>query len=188
MDKKEKLTHIFTHMLKELGVDLADDNFTDTPKRMAKMYVDEIFEGLNGESEPNITVFKNEGEHAYSGIVMLKDIRVYSMCAHHFLPFPMNINIAYIPNDNVVGISKLARIAKYFARRPQIQERLTEEIADYIEKKLNPKGVAVMIEGEHFCMKMRGVENETSVMKTTVLRGVFKTSVPTREELYNLLK
>lgn len=183
--KQTKLERVFTQMIETLGYDINDQQLQETPKRMAKMYVRELFQGSFTE-EPKMTVFENT-EHCDS-MVFLGDISVKSTCSHHFIPFLGKAYIAYIPNEKVCGISKLARVVRWFMRRPQIQEEMTKQIADYIEEKLNPKGVAVYIEAQHLCMIARGVEEYNSVMKTSEMRGCFMSEDSTRNEFFNILK
>lgn len=161
-----------------LGLDMTNPSLQKTPYRIAKMYVNEIFRGLDENNLPKTTVFDNEESNiSYNGMVLLKNMTVYSSCEHHFLPFTMKISIGYIPNKKVIGVSKLARISKFFAAKPQVQERLTEEIANYIQKELKPLGTIVAItHGQHLCMQMRGVENTTSEMETIAVRGIFLTN------------
>jgi len=172
-ERMEIIKQAVTTIMKEgLELDLNDESLKETPNRVAKMYVNEIFSGLDEANEPKFTTFPND--YKYNQIIVLKNISVYSTCEHHLIPFSTKISIGYLPNERVVGISKLARVAKYFASKPQVQERLSKEIADYIEKKLNPQGIIVYIDrGEHLCMKMRGVENHTSEMITSEVRGKF---------------
>lgn len=183
--KQTKLEKVFVQMIETLGYDTNDQQLQDTPKRMAKMYVRELFQGSFTE-EPKMTVFENT-EHCDS-MVFLGDISVKSTCSHHFVPFLGKAYIAYIPDKKIVGISKLARVVKWFMRRPQIQEELTKQISDYIEEKLNPKGVAVYIEAQHLCMIARGVEEYNSMMKTSDLRGVFMENPETRNEFFQMVK
>ncbi|MBL4888979.1 MAG: GTP cyclohydrolase I FolE, partial [Candidatus Lindowbacteria bacterium] len=142
-------------MLELIGLDLSVSDLKDTPRRVAKMQL-EIFSGLDASKEPKITVFPNEDD--YHSMVVVRDIPFYSVCAHHLVPFFGIGHIAYIPSDCIVGLSKIARILEFFARRPQVQERLTQQTADYLEGKINPQGVMVVLEARHLCMEMRGVE------------------------------
>lgn len=183
--KQIKLEKVFTQMIETLGYDINDQQLQETPKRMAKMYVRELFQGSFTE-EPKMTVFENT-EHCDS-MVFLGDISVKSTCSHHFIPFLGKAYIAYIPNDKVCGISKLARVVRWFMRRPQIQEEMTKQIADYIEEKLNPKGVAVYIEAQHLCMIARGVEEYNSMMKTSEVRGAFRDNSDARNEFFQMVK
>lgn len=183
--KQTKLEKVFVQMIETLGYDTNDQQLQETPKRMAKMYVRELFQGSFTE-EPKMTVFENT-EHCDS-MVFLGDISVKSTCSHHFIPFLGKAYIAYIPNEKVCGISKLARVVRWFMRRPQIQEEMTKQIADYIEEKLNPKGVAVYIEAQHLCMIARGVEEYNSIMKTSEVRGAFRESELARSEFFQMVK
>jgi len=175
---------IVKQLLESIGENPEREGLKDTPKRVAKMYK-EIFKGYTMDPQTLVTVFEKE---SYSGMVLLKDIEMYSMCEHHMLPFVGKCHIAYIPDKKIIGISKLARIMEVYARRLQVQERLTDQIADCIEKLLQPKGVAVTIEAQHLCMKMRGIEKQNSVMRTTSLRGAFLTEVETRHEYLSSIK
>lgn len=188
-DERERmifeLTLKFKDVLETMQFDVENDQqLKDTPKRMAKMYVNELFSGCYTE-EPSVTVFDNT--KGYDEMVFLGPIQVKSTCSHHFVPFIGEAFIAYIPDKKVVGISKLARIVKWFMRRPQIQEELTKQIADYIEYKLKPKGVAVYIEAQHLCMIARGVEEYDSKMKTSAIRGEF-IQPEVRQEFFNMVK
>lgn len=161
-----------------------DQQIKDTPKRIAKMWVNDLFKG-NYEEEPLMTTFKNEEN--INDMVFLGPISIKSTCSHHFIPFIGNCYVAYIPNDEIVGISKLARVVKWFMRRPQIQEELVKHIADYIEQKLSPKGVAVYVEAQHLCMTVRGVEESNSFMKSSAVRGVFLKG-KVRKEFFDMIK
>jgi len=158
-------------MLIDLGLDLNSPDLKETPKRVAKMYY-EIFAGLDEKKAPEITVFPNTEK--YSSMVMVKEIPFYSICSHHLVPFFGVGHIAYIPDKSIAGLSKLARVLEFFAKKPQMQERLTEEIANYLELKLKPRGVMVAIEARHLCMEMRGIEKYGSVTLTSTVRGLFK--------------
>lgn len=180
----EKLTSHFKEILKDMKYDLDDQQIKETPKRIAKMWINELFKG-NYEKAPDLTVFENTEK--INDIVFLGPISVKSTCSHHFIPFIGNCFIAYIPNEKIVGISKLARIVKWFMRRPQIQEELVKQIANYIEEKLNPKGVAVYIEAQHLCMTVRGVEEYNSKMKSSAIRGAFNEDA-CRKEFFDMIK
>jgi len=186
--KKEIINKIekhFYNILKDLKFDVDKDiQIKESPLRIAKMYVNELFQG-NYSSEPKITVFDNTRN--YDEMVLLGPIQIKSVCSHHFIPFVGNCYIAYLPNKKVIGISKLSRIVKWYMRRPQIQEELTKQIANYIQEKLKPKGVAVFIEASHMCMIMRGVEeSQNSKMKTSCLYGEFK-KPEVRQEFFNMI-
>lgn len=186
----ESISNSISNVLLNLGFNGEADGLKDTPMRVAKSYGDL----LKGYSEDPGTFLsrqfdmEDESVSPYNGIILLRDIELYSLCEHHMLPFVGKAHIAYIPSGNrVVGISKLARVVEVFARRLQVQERLTAQIADAIEQHLKPEGVAVMIEAEHFCIRMRGVGKQNSVMVTSELRGRFKTDGMARGELLHLL-
>ena len=162
------------------------EGLLDTPKRVAKMY-NEIFSGY--ESDPVSVLGTTFEQENHQEMVLLRDIPFYSHCEHHMVPFFGTVHIAYIPNGDIVGISKLARLVEVFARRLQVQERLTSQIADTIEQVLNPLGVAVVITAEHLCMTMRGVQKPGSKTTTSAMRGVFRDNTNNaREELLLLLK
>ncbi len=162
----------------------ADPNLAGTDRRVAKMYL-EIFSGLDEGTFPNLTTFPNDGH--YTAMVIEKEIPFYSMCAHHFVPFYGHGHIAYIPNERIVGLSKLPRLLDFFAKRPQLQERLTEQVAGVLEEELKPLGVMVVIEARHLCVEMRGVRKPGSVTVTSAIRGVFKQKA-VREEFLDLLR
>ena len=187
----ESISNSISNVLINLGFNGETDGLRETPMRVAKAYGDL----LKGYSEDPGTYLSRQFDMddsptgtPYNGIVLLRDIELYSLCEHHMLPFVGKAHIAYIPSGNrVVGISKLARVVEVFARRLQVQERLTSQVADAIEKHLEPEGVAVIIEAEHFCIRMRGVGKQNSVMVTSELRGAFKTNPTAREELLHLM-
>jgi GTP cyclohydrolase I len=166
-----------------LGLDLSDPNLVETPDRVAKMYL-EMFHGLAEGAEPKITVFPND--ERYAAMVIEKDIPFYSLCSHHFVPFYGHAHLAYIPNDKIVGLSKMPRIVEFYARRPQLQERLTEQIAGCLEDQLAPQGVMVVIEARHLCVEMRGVKKPGALTVTSAIRGIFYNR-PVREEFLDLL-
>lgn len=156
-----------------------------TPHRVAKMYIDELFEGVYTDP-PDITVFPNEKE--YDEIIISGPIAVKSMCSHHFEPFSGYAFIGYMPADKVIGVSKLTRISRWFARRPQIQEELTEQIAHYLEDKLQPEGVMVQIKAKHYCMLHRGVNEHNAQMITSVALGKFRDQQSAKMEFLELIK
>jgi GTP cyclohydrolase I len=166
-----------------LGLDLSDPNLVETPDRVAKMYL-EMFRGLAEGAEPKITAFPND--ERYAAMVIEKDIPFYSLCSHHFVPFYGHAHLAYIPNDKIVGLSKMPRIVEFYARRPQLQERLTEQIAGFLEEQLVPQGVMVVIEARHLCVEMRGVKKPGALTVTSAIRGIFYNR-PVREEFLDLL-
>lgn len=170
-------------LLRAIGEDPGRDGLRDTPRRIADMY-GEIFSGLDEDPTRHLKV---GFEVAHDEMVILRNIPFYSMCEHHFLPFHGEAHVGYVPEGRVVGISKLARVVEGFARRPQIQEQLTSQIADALMESLQPDGVAVVIEAEHLCMTMRGVQKPGSRMVTSAMRGHFKTSSVTRAEFLSLV-
>ncbi|MBC8647482.1 MAG: GTP cyclohydrolase I FolE [Thermoanaerobaculia bacterium] len=182
----EKVRDIARHVrgiIETLGLDPRDPNLEETPDRVAKMYL-EMFHGLSEGAEPKITIFPNS--EGYQAMVMEKDIPFYSMCSHHFVPFYGHAHIAYIPNEKIVGLSKMPRILEFYARRPQLQERLTEQIAQFMAEKLHPQGVMVVIEARHLCVEMRGVKKPGALTVTSAIRGIFYDR-PVREEFLDLL-
>lgn len=171
-------------ILSELGLDLSESNLHDTDRRVAKLYL-EMFHGLEEGAEPKVTTFPNS--ERYSAMVMEKQIPFYSMCAHHLVPFYGHAHLAYIPNEQILGLSKFARILEFYAKRPQLQERLTEQVANYLESKLKPQGVMVVIEARHLCVEMRGVRKPGAMTVTSAIRGIFHQK-PVREEFLDLLR
>ena len=167
-----------------MGEDLTREGLVDTPKRAAK-----AFKFLNNGYEKNLEEVLNGAifEADTEDMVIVKDIELYSLCEHHLLPFVGKCHIAYLPNGHVLGLSKLARIVDMYARRLQIQERLTKQIADAVEVAVHAKGVAVVIEAKHMCMMMRGVEKQNSVMTTSVMTGIFRKEISTRAEFLSLI-
>ena len=183
----EKTTLIkrhFTEIMCILGLDLDNDSLKDTPERVAKMYVHEIFSALDAAKEPEITLFNNE--YNYGEIVLEKNIPLYSFCEHHFLPIIGKAHVAYIPYKKVAGLSKLNRAVEYFSKRPQVQERLTREIATFLKIKLQTEDVAVIIEAEHLCISSRGIKDSGCFTTTTSYHGRFKSEK--KQELLSLLK
>jgi GTP cyclohydrolase I len=168
----------------ELKLDLNDPNYEETPERVAKMYL-EMFQGLGEGAEPKITTFPND--EGYHHMVIEREIPFYSMCAHHFVPFYGHAHIAYIPEAEVVGLSKLPRILEFYAKRPQLQERLTEQVAEFLWTKLRPQGVMVVVEARHLCVEMRGVKKPGALTTTSALRGCFADRM-VREEFLALLR
>lgn len=182
----ELITKDFKHIMETLGLDLTDDSLQDTPKRVAKMYVDEIFYGLRTENFPKITVVKNKFN--YDEMLVEKGINVMSVCEHHFVGIVGQGTIGYIPTGNVVGLSKLNRIVDYFSRRPQVQERLTAQIYYTLCHILETKNVAVVIDANHYCVASRGIEDIGCSTITSKLGGVFKTDPSTRAEFMALAR
>lgn len=177
--KMELIENHFREIMNILGLDLEDDSLSGTPHRVAKMYVKEIFSGLNPANKPRVALFDNK--YQYNQMLVEKDITLYSFCEHHFVPIIGRAHVAYISNGKVVGLSKINRIVQYFAKRPQVQERLTKQIAEELKKVLETEDVAVVIEADHLCVAARGVGDVNSSTVTMEYCGKFEeTSV--REE------
>lgn len=182
MDRK-KIEQGVKLILEAVGADLKKKDIAATPARVAEMY-EEILSGQFKNAEEELEVIL---EQKHDEIILLKDIPLYSMCEHHMLPFMGRANVAYIPDKRITGLSKIARVVDLLAKRLQVQERLTTEIADAIMKKLKPKGVMVVIEAEHLCMSMRGVKKPGTLTTTSVVRGIFLTNPKTRQEALSLI-
>jgi len=165
---KEKVGEI----LHTLGMDLTDDSLKGTPKRVAKMFVKEIFSGLHPDNKPKASTFDNK--YKYGEILVEKNITLYSTCEHHLLPIVGKAHVAYISNGTVVGLSKMNRIVQYYAQRPQVQERLTLQVVEELQKVLNTKDVACVIDAKHLCVNARGISDITSSTVTAEFGGVFK--------------
>ena len=185
-ERIEKIEGHFDQIVSTLGLDLKDDSLTDTPKRVAKMYVNEIFWGLDYDAFPKATVVENKMQ--YNEMVVEKGVSVQSYCEHHFVNIDGLATVAYVPNKKVLGLSKMNRIVEYFSRRPQIQERLTEQIYHALSFILETENVAVMIDAKHFCVKSRGVEDTQCSTVTSRLGGSFKAHPEVRAEFLALLK
>jgi GTP cyclohydrolase I len=170
-EKKEKISVLFEEIMNVMGLDLTDDSLQGTPKRVAKMYIDEIFSGLNPENKPKVALFDNK--YQYNQMLVEKNITFYSNCEHHFVPIIGKAHVAYISSGKVIGLSKLNRIVQYFAKRPQVQERLTNQIADELKTVLNTEDVAVIIDAKHLCVSSRGIKDETSSTVTSYFGGQF---------------
>ena len=170
-EKVAKIQEHFTAIMDTLGLDLTDDSLSQTPKRVAKMYVKEIFSGLNPANKPEVTLFENK--YGYNQMLVEKNISVYSMCEHHFVPIIGKAHVAYIANGKVIGLSKIHRMVKYYAKRPQVQERLTKQIMEALKSTLGIENVAVAIDARHMCVECRGVEDVTSSTITSALSGEF---------------
>jgi len=169
------------NIMHTLGLDLTDDSLMGTPSRVAKMYVEEIFSGLHPDNKPNASTFKNK--YKYGEMLVEKNISLYSTCEHHLLPIVGKAHIAYISSGTVVGLSKMNRIVDYFAKRPQVQERLTMQIVNELQKVLNTKDVACVIDAKHLCVNSRGIRDIDSSTLTSEFRGKFKNSEIRREFL-----
>ncbi|MBK9291461.1 MAG: GTP cyclohydrolase I FolE [Bacteroidetes bacterium] len=170
--KIARIERHFEQIMHTLGLDLTDDSLKGTPRRVAKMYVKEIFRGLNPENKPAPSIFENK--FRYGQMLVEKSINLNSTCEHHFLPIFGKAHVAYIAKDGVIGLSKINRIVDYFARRPQVQERLTVQIANELKKVLNTEDVAVIIEAKHMCVSCRGIQDESSTTLTAEYSGAFK--------------
>ena len=181
--KVDKIAKHFEEIMKILGLDLKNDSLSETPKRVAKMYVKELFSGLDDDTFPKITTIENE--MGYDQMIVARNVGIMSVCEHHFVTIDGRATIAYIPDKKVIGLSKINRIAKFFSRRPQVQERLTKQIADCLELLLETDNVAVHIEAKHYCLVSRGVEDTLSTTVTSDLRGDFKRLPQTRAEFMN---
>lgn len=182
---RERIEKAVLDIIVAIGEDPNREGLRDTPRRIAEMYA-ELFEGLHQDPLEVLTVGFEEEEH--QEMVILRDIPFYSMCEHHFLPFHGVAHIGYIPEKRIVGISKLARVVEILARRPQLQERLTGQIADVIMEGLQPKGVGVIIEAEHLCMTARGIKKPGSIVVTSANRGIFRSKLATRQEFLSLIR
>lgn len=183
MSDEEKYTRIkglLTEVVSTLGLDLADDSLAETPHRIAKMYVNEVFSGLSYENFPSISLIENK--MSVDEMVKVSDINLTSTCEHHFVTIDGLAQVAYIPNDKILGLSKINRLVRFFAQRPQVQERLTQQILVAMQTLTDTENVAVSINATHYCVKSRGVMDVNSKTLTTALGGIFKTNPQTRAE------
>ncbi|MFZ1291119.1 MAG: GTP cyclohydrolase I FolE [Melioribacteraceae bacterium] len=183
--KVELIKNKFNDIMEILGLDLKDESLQDTPKRVAKMFVKEIFSGLNPSNKPKPTLFQNKFN--FNEMLIEKNITIYSYCEHHFVPIIGKAHIAYFPNKHIIGLSKLNRVAQYFAKRPQVQERLTIQIANELKETLQTEDVAVIIEADHLCVASRGVQDVNSSTVTSSFGGKFLDS-NNKIELLNYIK
>lgn len=179
-EKQSRITELMTDMMDVLGLDLDDDSLNETPQRIAKMYVREIFSGLDYSYFPKITLIDNKMK--VDEMVQVRDITLTSTCEHHFVTIDGTATVAYIPRTKVIGLSKINRIVQFFARRPQVQERLTQQVLVALQVLLESDDVAVSISATHYCVKARGVMDATSSTTTTSLGGIFKSRAETRHE------
>lgn len=184
-EKKDKIESLFTEIMDVMGLDLTDDSLKGTPKRVAKMYIEEVFSGLNPVNKPKIALFDNK--YQYNQMLVEKNITFYSNCEHHFVPIIGKAHVAYISSGKVIGLSKLNRIVQYYAKRPQVQERLTNQIAEELKEILQTEDVAVIIDAKHLCVSSRGIKDETSSTVTSYFGGKFNTQEKI-VELQNTLK
>jgi len=188
LDRKDKIDLIEKHfavIMETLGLDLTDDSLVETPKRVAKMYVNEIFWGLDYDAFPKCTAVDNK--MSYDEMVVERNVNVQSNCEHHFVIIDGLATVAYIPNKKVLGLSKINRIVEYFSKRPQIQERLTEQVYHALQYILDTDNIGVVIQAQHFCVKSRGVEDTGSSTITSKLGGVFKSDPNVRTEFMRLV-
>jgi GTP cyclohydrolase I len=183
-EKIEIIQEHFKKIMETLGLDLSDDSLQGTPRRVAKMYVKEMFWGLNPDNKPEVSHFKNNFN--YNEMLIEKDIHFYTNCEHHFVPFFGNAHVAYIPNGKVIGLSKLNRIVEYFAKRPQVQERMTMQISNELKRILGTENVAVIINAKHLCVASRGIKDNSSHTTTSEYCGAFN-DPEVRLELHQLL-
>ncbi len=170
-EKKNKISDLFSQIMDVMGLDLTDDSLKGTPNRVAKMYIKEIFSGLNPINKPKVALFDNK--YKYNQMLVEKNITFYSNCEHHFVPIIGKAHIAYISSGKVIGLSKLNRIVQYYAKRPQVQERLTNQIAVELQNILSTEDVAVIIDAKHLCVSSRGIKDDTSTTVTAFYGGVF---------------
>ena len=184
-EKKAKISILFEEIMDVMGLDLKDDSLKGTPDRVAKMYIDEVFSGLNPANKPKVALFENK--YQYNQMLVEKDITFYSNCEHHFVPIIGKAHIAYISSGKVIGLSKLNRIVQYYAKRPQVQERLTNQIAEELKFILGTDDVAVIIDAKHLCVSSRGIKDDTSATVTAFYGGTFNTLAKIAE-LQNYLK
>ncbi|WP_298368744.1 GTP cyclohydrolase I FolE [uncultured Lutibacter sp.] len=184
-EKKDKIADLFSQIMDVMGLDLTDDSLKGTPKRVAKMYIDEIFSGLNPKNKPKIALFENK--YKYNQMLVEKNIQFYSNCEHHFVPIFGKVHVAYVSSGKVIGLSKINRIVQYFANRPQVQERLTNQIAMELSSILETDDVAVIVDAKHLCVASRGIKDDSSATVTSFYGGVF--NKPEKiVELQNYLK
>lgn len=172
----------FREIMLTLGLDLTDDSLKGTPRRVAKMYVKEIFDGLNPANMPKVALFENK--YKYQEMLVEKNITFYSNCEHHFVPIVGKAHVAYISNGKVIGLSKINRIVQHFARRPQVQERLTVQIANYLKQVMQTEDVAVIIDAAHMCVSSRGIQDQTSTTVTSHFSGAFRSEQKKNELLH----
>ena len=171
-EKKDKIAFHFTEIMEALGLDLTDDSLRGTPDRVAKMFIEEIFSGLDPKNKPKVALFDNK--YQYNQMLVEKNITFYSNCEHHFVPIIGKAHVAYISSGKVIGLSKLNRIVQYYAKRPQVQERLTNQIANELKTVLGTEDIAVVIDAKHLCVSSRGIKDDTSTTVTAYYGGEFK--------------
>jgi GTP cyclohydrolase I len=179
--KIELIEKHFRHIMEIMGLDLTDDSLKGTPKRVAKMFITEVFSGLDPKNKPAVTLFENK--YKYDQMLVEKDISVFSNCEHHFVPIYGKAHVAYISSGKVIGLSKLNRIVEYFAKRPQVQERLTVQIANELKEALQTEDVAVVIDAQHMCVQSRGIRDSGSSTVTAYYGGKFQEEITKKEFL-----
>jgi GTP cyclohydrolase I len=184
-DKKAQIAFHFEKIMEVMGLDLDDDSLQGTPGRVAKMYIEELFSGLNPKNKPSITLFDNK--YQYGQMLVEKNINFYSNCEHHFVPIFGKAHVAYVSSGKVIGLSKLNRIVQYFARRPQVQERMTNQIGIELQQALQTEDVAVIIDAKHLCVASRGIQDDCSATVTSFYGGCFN-STEKMTELQNYLR
>lgn len=183
-EKMNKIEHHFAQIMNTLGLNLYDDSLCGTPKRVAKMFVKEMFRGLNPLNKPEISLFENK--YGYKKMLIEKDITLYSNCEHHFVPIIGKVHVAYIPDKQVIGLSKINRLVQYYAKRPQVQERLTIQISDALKEALQYNDVAVVIEADHLCVASRGIKDTNSTTLTAHYSGQFENEATRQEFLSHI--
>lgn len=183
-EKKKKIAFHFSEIMDVMGLDLTDDSLKGTPERVAKMYIEEIFSGLNPNNKPKVALFDNK--YQYNQMLVEKNITFYSNCEHHFVPIIGKAHVAYVSSGKVIGLSKLNRIVQYFAKRPQVQERLTNQIANELKTILDTENVAVIIDAKHLCVSSRGIKDDTSSTVTSYYGGIFDTPSKINELLNHI--
>jgi GTP cyclohydrolase I len=181
--KYDRINELMTEVMETLGLDLRDDSLTETPHRIAKMYVHEVFSGLDYRHFPRLSLIENK--MGANEMVKVRDIDMTSTCEHHFVTIDGVAKVAYIPKDKIIGLSKINRVVRFFARRPQVQERLTRQILVALQALLDTDDVAVSIDATHYCVKSRGVMDANSQTSTTALGGCFRENIHTRAEFLN---
>ena len=172
VEKKQRIAILFEEIMDVMGLDLTDDSLKGTPQRVAKMYIDEIFSGLNPANKPKVALFDNK--YQYNQMLVEKNITFYSNCEHHFVPIIGKAHVAYMSSGKVIGLSKINRIVQYYAKRPQVQERLTNQIANEFKAILKTEDVAVIIDAKHLCVSSRGIKDDASATVTSYYGGAFK--------------
>jgi GTP cyclohydrolase I len=185
-EKISKIEYHFAEIMHTLGLDLSDDSLRGTPKRVAKMFVKELFSGLNPYNKPTMSLFDNK--YGYKNMLIEKDITLYSNCEHHFVPIIGKVHVGYIPNKQVIGLSKINRLVQYYAKRPQVQERLTVQISEALKEILQHNDVAVIIEADHLCVASRGIKDTNSFTVTANYSGQFENEMTKQEflsQIYN---